>query len=271
MAHVNKTEVHLYGRDIKFQATGGVIDRTIVMGCVYGGGDVANVGSAEVTEEKKFEHDNYAIPAEADRTTLVNIRGGSIFSAVFAGGKGRLRSQCQNYQQLGSVKGNTCLVIDRPCMEYPYWDSSKKAYLDPSDDEYLQHPEDNINQDILPNLLERVYGGGQNGIVYGNTIVRINDGNIGHGIYGGGLGSCDTITVAEKETESVTSADVTRNTNVLIYGGKALLTSYWKPETRSWEPASIIDGIIYSPQYDHDALKFKINHNIYAGAILPAK
>ena len=265
MAHVNKTEVHLYGRDIKFQATGGVIDRTIVMGSVYGGGDVANVGSAEVTEEKKFEHDNYAIPAEADRTTLVNIRGGSIFSAVFAGGKGRLRSQCQDYQQLGSVKGNTCLVIDRPCMEYPYWDSSKKAYLDPSDDENMQHPEDNINQDILPNLLERVYGGGQNGIVYGNTIVRINDGNIGHGIYGGGLGSCDTITVAEKETESVTSADVTRNTNVLIYGGKSLLTSYWKPETRSWEPASIIDGIIYSPQYDHDALKFKINHNIYAG------
>ena len=265
MAHVNKTEVHLYGRDIKFQATGGVIDRTIVMGSVYGGGDVANVGSAEVTEGKKFEHDNYAIPAEADRTTLVNIRGGSIFSAVFAGGKGRLRNQCREYQKLGSVKGNTCLIIDRPCMEYPYWDSSKKTYQDPSDSENMKHPGDEINQDMIPNLLERVYGGGQNGIVYGNTIVRINDGNIGHGIYGGGLGSCDTITVAEKETESVTSADVTQNTNVLIYGGKALLTSYWKPETRSWEPASIIDGIIYSPQYDHDALKFKINHNIYAG------
>lgn len=265
MAHVNKTEVHLYGRDIKFQATGGVIDRTMVMGSIYGGGDVANVGSVEVTKEKKFEHDNYAIPAEADRTTLVNIRGGSIFSAVFAGGKGRLRNQCRDYQKLGSVKGNTCLVIDRPCMEYPYWDSSKKTYQDPSDSENMKHPGDEINQDIIPNLLERVYGGGQNGIVYGNTIVRINDGNIGHGIYGGGLGSCDTITVAEKETESVTSADVTQNTNVLIYGGKALLTSYWKPETRSWEPASIIDGIIYSPQYDHDALKFKINHNIYAG------
>lgn len=265
MAHVNKTEVHLYGRDFKIQATGGVIDRTIVMGSVYGGGDVANVGSAEVTEEKKFEHDNYAIPAEADRTTLVNIRGGSIFSAVFAGGKGRLRNQCREYQNLGSVKGNTCLVIDRPCMKYPYWDSSKKTYQNPSDSENMKHPGDKINPDIIPNLLERVYGGGQNGIVYGNTIVRINDGNIGHGIYGGGLGSCDTITVAEKEKESVTSANVTQSTNVLIYGGKALLTSYWKPETRSWEPASIIDGIIYSPQYDHSTLKFKINHNLYAG------
>lgn len=267
MAHVNKTEVHLYGRDIKFQYTGGVIDRTIVMGSIYGGGDVANVGSAEVSEEKKFEHDNYAIPTEADRTTLVNIRGGSVFSGVFAGGKGRLRNQCQDYKNLGSVKGNTCLVIDRPCMVYPYWDSSKNAYLDPSDSKNMMHPEEDTNKDIIPNLLERVYGGGQNGIVYGNTFVRINDGNIGHGIYGGGLGSCDTTTVAGQETESIsiTSADVIQNTNVSINGGKALLTSYWKPETRSWEPAAIIDGIIYSPQYDHNVLKFKINHNIYAG------
>lgn len=261
MAHVNKTEVHLYGRDIKFVATGGVIDRTLVMGSVYGGGDVANVGSTEVTEEKKFD----AIPAKNERTTLVNIRGGSVFSAVFAGGKGRLKTQCADYQQLGSVKGNTCLVIDRPCMEYPYWDDIKKEYKDPSDDENMKHPEGETNKDIRPNLLERVYGGGQNGIVYGNTIVRINDGNIGHGIYGGGLGSCDTITVAGQETESITYANVTQNTNVSINGGEALLTSYWKPETRSWEPASIIEGIIYSPQYDHSTLKFKVNHNIYAG------
>ena len=261
MAHVNKTEVHLYGRDIKFSETGGVIDRTLVMGSVYGGGDVANVGSTEVTEGKTFD----AIPAKDERTTLVNIRGGSVFSAVFAGGKGRLRTQCADYQQLGYVKGNTCLVIDRPCMEYPYWDSNKKEYKDPSDDENMQHPGDETNKDIRPNLLERVYGGGQNGIVEGNTIVRINDGNIGHGIYGGGLGSCDTITVAGQETESITYANVTQNTNVSINGGEALLTSYWKPETRSWESASIIEGIIYSPQYDHSTLKFKVNHNIYAG------
>ena len=276
MAHVNKTEVHLYGRDIPFQEfqntentkgshTVGVIDRTIVMGSVYGGGDVANVGSTAEATEKIFEHDNYAIPSETERTTLVNIRGGSIYSAAFAGGKGRLTNQCKEYQQLGSVKGNTCLVIDRPCMEYPYWDSNKNAYLDPSDDENMQHPADDVNTNILPNLLERVYGGGQNGIVYGNTIVRINDGNIGHGIYGGGLGSCDTITVDGQEKESITYANVTKNTNVLIYGGRALLTSYWKPETRTWEPATIIDGNTYSPQYDHKALKFKVNHNIYAG------
>ena len=268
MAHVNKTEVHLYGRDIPYQEfqntentkgyhTVGVIDRTIVIGSVYGGGDVANVGSEAVDTEKKFEPGNYAIPSETERTTLVNIRGGSIYSAAFAGGKGRLTNQCKDYQQLGYVKGNTCLVIDRPSITYPYWD------IDPS--ENMQHPADDVNTDMIPNLLERVYGGGQNGIVYGNTIVRINDGNIGHGIYGGGLGSCDTITVDGQEKEFITSANVTQNTNVLIYGGRALLTSYWKPETRTWEPATIDNENTYSPQYDHKALKFKVNHNIYAG------
>ena len=248
MAHVNKTEVHLYGRDIYFEATRGMIDRTIVMGSVYGGGDVANVGSTD-----------------ADRTTLVNIRGGSIYSAAFAGGKGRLLTQCKDYKKLGSVKGNTYLLIDRPCMTYPYWDDDNKAYKDPSDSENMEHPNDTTNPDFIPNLLERIYGGGQNGIIEGNTTVRINDGYIGHGIYGGGLGSCDSIIVNGQDSLAVTSADVSGNTNVLIYGGRALLTSYWKPETRSWEKTSTFDGITYSPQYDHEALKFKINHNIYAG------
>ena len=263
MARVNKTEVHLYGRDIFYQAIRGMMDRTIVMGSVYGGGDVANVGSTAVTEEKKYEHNDYEIPT--DRTTLVNIRGGSIYSAVFAGGKGRLKTQCKNYQNLGSVKGNTCLVIDRPCMNYPYWDKSKNAYKDPSASENMEHPKDTTNSNIIPNLLERIYGGGQNGIIYGNTIIRINDGNIGHGIYGGGLGSCDSIIVNGQDSLVVTSADVKCSTNVLIYGGRALLTSYWKPETRSWEQTSTFGGVTYSPQYDHEALKFKINHNIYAG------
>lgn len=248
MAHVNKTEVHLYGRDVHFQATGGMIDRTIVMGSVYGGGDVANVGSTE-----------------ADSTTLVNIRGGSIYSAAFAGGKGRLLTQCKDYKKLGSVKGNTYLLIDRACMTYPYWDDDKKAYKDPSDSENMEHPNETTNTDIIPNLLERIYGGGQNGIIEGNTTVSIYDGYIGHGIYGGGLGSCDSIIVNGQDSLAVTSADVSGDTHVLIYGGRALLTSYWKPETRSWEKTSTFDGITYSPQYDHEALKFKINHNIYAG------
>ena len=97
------------------------------------------------------------------------------------------------------------------------------------------------------------------------VFVTLYDGKIGHGIYGGGLGSCDTLSVDNEEKVFITSANVKGNTNVYIKGGQALLTSYWLADTRSWEPASIIEGITYSPQYNHQALKFKINHNIYAG------
>ena len=96
-------------------------------------------------------------------------------------------------------------------------------------------------------------------------------GSIGHSIYGGGLGSSSTADVEGKSVLTTTSADVTGNTNVFILGGEALIHSYWRPRTRSWEPASIIDGVTYSPQYDHEKLKFKINHNIYAGGNVACK
>ena len=245
MANVQKTEVHVYGRKLKLKDTKTrniEIDRTLIIGSVYGGGDVANVLDS----------------------TLVNIRGAGIYSQVFAGGKGRLVTQCANAKQLGAIHGNTRLLIDRPGITYPYW-TKDGGFEDPSSPENMAHPADTTNVNMLPLLMEKIYGGCQNGTVYGNTSVTIYDGRIGHGIYGGGLGSCDSIMVNGQDSLAITSADVTGNTHVYIKGGQAMLTSYWLADTRSWEPASIIEGITYSPQYNHDALKFKINHNIYAG------
>ena len=48
-------------------------------------------------------------------------------------------------------------------------------------------------------------------------------GSIGHGIYGGGLGSSSTADVDGKSGLTTTSADVTGNTNVFILGGEALI------------------------------------------------
>ena len=70
------------------------------------------------------------------------------------------------------------------------------------------------------------------------------------------------------DAKRITSADVTGNANVFINGGNALLTSYWLPDARNWEPASIMGKKIYSPQYDPEIRKFKINHNIYGGGNL---
>lgn len=265
MARVPKTEVYVYGRNIKYRYNLGLIARTMILGSVYGGGDVANVGNNEdeVKEPDVFNFEYHQVPARY--TSLVNIRGGVVFSQVFAGGRGRLKSECNDYKKLGGIYGNTSLVIDRPNITYPYFDEKTKEYIKPWSPDAMKHPDNDKNKDIMPAFLERIYGGCENGTVYGNTFMSISDGQIGHGIYGGGWGNCDTVTVNGTDTLTVTSADVTGNTNIMINGGQALLSSYWNPETRSWRPASIIDGIIYSPQYNHQALKFKINHNIYAG------
>lgn len=264
MARVPKTEVYVYGRNIKYRYNLGLIARTMILGSVYGGGDVANVGNEKAKEAPDvFNFEHHQVPARY--TSLVNIRGGVVFSQVFAGGRGRLQSECKDYKKLGGIYGNTSLVIDRPNITYPYFDEEKKEYIKPWSDNAMKHPDNDKNKDIMPAFLERIYGGCENGTVYGNTFMSISDGQIGHGIYGGGWGNCDTLTVNGTDSVNVTSADVTGNTNIMINGGQALLSSYWNPETRSWRPASIIDGIIYSPQYDHEALKFKVNHNIYAG------
>ena len=265
MARVPKTQVHIYGRNYNYTANGknlGTIDRTMIWGSVYGGGDVANVGNKEADPDK-FTYEQHKIPNNC--TSLVNIRGGTIFSQVFAGGKGRLASECSDHKKLGGIYGNSCLVIDRPVISYPYYDEKTKTHLKPWSQEAMEHPDDKTNANIIPSFHERIYGGCQNGTVYGNTFISIWDGNIGHGIYGGGWGNSDSQTVNGEKTPRITWADVTGNTNMIIRGGKALLSSYWNPNTRSWNPASIIDGITYSPQYNHETLKFKINHNIYGG------
>ena len=262
MANVQKTEVHVYGRKLKLKDTKTrniEIDRTLIIGSVYGGGDVANVGN-----KNNQTYDTNNKDDDTHRTTLVNIRGAGIYSQVFAGGKGRLVTQCGDVTHLGAIYGNTSLLIDRPIITYPYR-TETGGYEDPSSDKNMAHPAADINKTMLPLLMEKIYGGCQNGTVYGNTFVTLYDGRIGHGIYGGGLGSCDSIIVNGQDSLAITSADVTGNTNVYIKGGQAMLTSYWQADTRSWEPASIIEGITYSPQYNHQALKFKINHNIYAG------
>ena len=267
MARVPKTEVHIYGRNFNYTTNGknlGMIDRTMIWGSVYGGGDVANVGNEEQKADPDvFTYEQHKVPKNC--TSLVNIRGGAIFSQVFAGGKGRLVSECESYKNLGGIYGNACLVIDRPVISYPYFDKKTKTPLEPWSKEAMGHPKDTVNTDIIPTFHERIYGGCQNGTVYGNTFISIFDGYIGHGIYGGGWGNSDSQTVNGEKTTSITSADVTGNTNMIIMGGKALLSSYWNPDTRSWHPASIINGITYSPQYNHETLKFKINHNIYGG------
>lgn len=260
MARVKgKTEVHVYGENVGVPPL--VIDRTVIMGNVYGGGDVANVGldSQKATAEKI---DVAKSLTPSNFTSFVNVRGGTIFSKIFAGGKGRTADVCGDYTKLGGIYGNACVVTGRPVMTYPYNKFAKgstteytSTSLDPSEQQYLVNPDATVNKDLMPNIMNSVYGGGQNGTIYGNTLVAIKDGALYYNVFGGGWG----------DEETNTSANITGNTNLSITGGQAMLTSYWSTTMRNWEPATIVGDKTYSPQYIPATQKFKVNHNIYGG------
>lgn len=259
MARVKgKTEVHVYGENVGVPPL--VIDRTVIMGNVYGGGDVANVGldkqkatAEQIDVAKSLTPSNF--------TSFVNVRGGTILSKIFAGGKGRTADVCGDYTKLGGIYGNACVVTGRPVMTYPYneFAGSTTEYtstsLNPSKEEYLVNPDATVNKDLMPNIMNSVYGGGQNGTIYGNTLVAIKDGALYYNVFGGGWG----------DEETNTSANITGNTNLSITGGQAMLTSYWSTTMRNWEPATIVGDKTYSPQYIPATQKFKVNHNIYGG------
>ena len=281
MARVNgKTEVHVYGRALidNTSAIPFKYDRTLIFGSVYGGGDVANVGKNKASAEQ-IATDSYLNNNTSGKfTSLVNIRGAKVFSHVFAGGNGRKKEECADYTKLGGIYGNACVVIDRPLISYPYLKTTGTATssittsesLNPSLPENMAHPADDVNEGIYPVILNRVYGGGQNGTIYGNTLVALNGGKFGANIFGGGWGDSNALPASsDEESASVstdpTSADITGNTNISITGGEMELTAFWDPDQRTWGPAEIINGTTYSPQYDHSTLKFRINHNIYGG------
>lgn len=269
MARVNKkTEVHIYGETIKNNSL--LVDRTLIIGKVFGGGDVANVGTSEVAADSIGKTAYYDNPNAF--TSLVDVRGGTLLAHFFAGGNGRTLSECSNPANVGGIYGNAAIVIDKPAMSYPYLkpkDSSTDEYtmtsLDPSDEAYLKHPENADEITIGPQLFERIYGGCENGTVYGNTYVGINGGTLYNNVFGGGWGDISTTDAKGAATQLITYANVTGNTHLYITGGKIGLTAYWLDGTRFWEPSTIIGGVTYSPQYDPTTQKFKINHNFYGG------
>lgn len=278
-----KTRVDVYGEsmevgtstDIPTDVRNRRLERAIIFGSIYGGGDVANVfgntdgvstPAAVITDDNK-ESQQY--------TTTVNIRGASVQSEVYAGGNGRRQDQCSvtgslaepvyGYKKLGAVYGNTHLIVANADMRYPYITEEDKT---------------TAPANASPHLWNRLYGGCQNGTVYGNTLVDISGGSLGHNIFGGGFGD-DGTTLGQntgdedeqdlskmrgRASDVITSADIKGNSNIIINGGEMELTSYWLPETRTWEPATITkQGKTYSPQYNVEGRKFKINHNIYGG------
>lgn len=234
---------------------------TVIFGDVFGGGDVANVGTES----------HAAFPTETSAngyfTSKVIVSGGAMMGQVFAGGNGRLKTQCSGtdgYTNLGAIYGNTLLQVDG-------YDKTSS----------VGQGMDTGGKGVTY-LFKRIFGGGNNGSIKqttisksstrdantGNAYVAVNGGFIAYNVFGGGVGTVD---IADDGTDNNTYSFVEGSTYVDMRGGIAIVDQYWdKPDAnglqqRQWAPLNIKDGKPYSPQYDPEAKKLLINHNIYGG------
>ena len=232
-------------------------ERVLVFGNVYGGGDVANVGTVKTETCEEITLDNQD---SKEFTTSVCIYGGGVFSSVFAGGNGRTKNMCNDYTKLGAVYGNTRFCVENTVRKYPYVN------------------DDELDKPVIPYIWNRIYGGCQNGTVYGNTFMDFNGGYIVYNMFGGGWGNVDSLTVNGVKIvnpDGITSADVTGNTNIIVRNAEAKVNSLWDSKNRTWTEAHVVskngEQRIYSPQYDPDLKKFNVNHNIYGGGNVACK
>lgn len=87
-----------------------------------------------------------------------------------------------------------------------------------------------------------VYGGGEVATIGGSTSIAINSGRFGADIFGGGKGNVDN---TDPENPVVTSADITGNTTVEIFGGEF--------------------SVVKNEGADKDVKPFMERYNIYGG------
>ena len=211
-------------------------DNTLIFGKVHGGGDVANVGNNVTRPTGDISTDEDGNPKFM---TEVDVKGGIIFSQVYGGGSGRPASDCVDYTALGAVYGNSKLTVSTPTTE-----------------------------ETAPWLWNRVYAGGENGTVYGNSKLHIAGGYLGYNAFGGGFGKVDTLSTGDL---LVTDAAVKGNTYVDVTGGEWCVSQIWLTEDadgndlRAWAPANRALGHVYVPQYNPETRTFIVNHNIYGG------
>ncbi|MBQ0073071.1 MAG: hypothetical protein KBT34_02630, partial [Prevotella sp.] len=247
---------------------------TVIIGDVFGGGDVANVGMEDAAITGTTPNDDGFV------TSKVIINSGCMLGQVFAGGNGRTKDICSGedvnhvfgYQKVGAIYGNTLLTVNG------YDDSSSEGQ--------------GGSHSNITYVFKRMFGGGNNGSIRkttgtggdknsGHTYVTVNGGYFAYNVFGGGVGTINT-TVNEETGETIdnnTYSYVEGSTHVKMLGGLAIVDQYWdKPQTiqvapdktievglRQWAPLNEKDGKKYSAQYDPVQKKLLINHNIYAG------
>lgn len=233
---------------------------TVVIGNVYGGGDIANTGwytaGTRPTETKHREQTNMSL-AKLDYTTSVHLLGGNVMGQVFGGANGRTKSEITLAHLIGAVIGSTNLQLG----------------------EDIDQTDGKLHGTTVWN---RIYGGCNVGQVYacaeiaanrgqatlarematgvtdGCTNLAVYNGKMAHDIFAGGFGDVnDSGTPDDKSDDVITSADISGNTYVYFKKGDLEWEHYWDASTANFVAQSSAIG--------HWGEEQDVCHNLYGG------
>ncbi len=233
---------------------------TVVIGNVYGGGDIANTGwytaGTRPNEPEHVEQVNMSL-AKLDYTTSVHLLGGNVMGQVFGGANGRTKSEITLAHLIGAVIGSTNLQLGED--------------VEPTDGKLHG-----------TTVWNRIYGGCNVGQVYacaeiaanrgqaglaramaegvtdGCTSLTVYNGKMAHDIFAGGFGDInDSGTPDDPSDDVITSADISGNTYVYFKRGDLEWEHYWDAKTANFIGQSSAIG--------HWGEEQDVCHNLYGG------
>ena len=199
---------------------------------VYGGGAMASVGTitnaADTADVNKAKHKNEAtsfalswpykfVFADGTGKATVNVKGGHIGTRQLDGG-----------DVYGSSRGE---AGDRYKMAHLAWTNETEVNIDYPTTISMTSETDIQNDFTKQCITGSVHGSGENGYVYGDTRVTLNEGLVGHSLYGAGKGKGTYTKTLNKlpgsgggtydaKIYSLIAGKVMGNTEVTMNGGR---------------------------------------------------
>ena len=200
---------------------------------VYGGGAMASVGVITGKTKHESESTSFALSwpyefvfATGTGKATINVTGGHIGTGQFEGG-----------DVYGSSRGEAGDRYEMADLAYTYETEVNINYPSTID----MTSETAIQNDFTTQCITgSVHGSGENGYVYGNTKVTLNEGLIGHSLYGAGKGKGTYTKELNKlpgsgtgtypaKIYSLIAGKVMGNTYVTMNGGHVGRNVYWQP------------------------------------------
>lgn len=253
MPYVNAAQV-FRETDVTIRGSGAVI-----IGNVYGGGDIANTGWHTAAARPSGDHREQTNMSLGilDYTTSVKLLDGNVMGQVFAGGNGRKKKDIPQAHLIGSVIGSTNLIMaDGDDATIPGTTVWSNIYGGGNAGRVYSCADIETNRPGSGSARTMV-----NNITDGCTNVAIFNGKVAQDLFAGGLGDVSMVDADDNpstpDVEQITSADISGNTYIYIQSGTLEWEKYWDAASGTFKNQS-------SAVADRNTAS-DICHNLYGG------